>query len=73
LGGRKSIRPVKNLSDEVLMWLSVWSEVQNDLHIVQLMLLPPSSFASVKSRMVLPFWFYLTQVVLKKRPLNGSI
>jgi len=27
LGGRKGIRPVKNLSSEVLAWLSVWSEV----------------------------------------------
>jgi len=28
LGVRKSIRPVRKLSDEVLAWLSVWSEVQ---------------------------------------------
>jgi len=28
LGGRKSIWPVKNLSDEMLAWLSVWGEVQ---------------------------------------------
>ena len=28
LGGRKGIRPVKNLSGGVLAWLSVWSEVQ---------------------------------------------
>ena len=28
LGGRKGIRPVKNLNSEVLAWLSVWSEVQ---------------------------------------------
>jgi len=27
-GIRKSIPPVKNLSDEVLVWLSVWNEVQ---------------------------------------------
>ena len=31
----------------------------------------PSSLASLKSRLVLPFWFWLTQVVLEKRPLNG--
>ena len=30
----------------------------------------PSSFASLKSRMVLRFWYRLTQVVLEKRPLN---
>jgi len=32
----------------------------------------PSSLASFKSRLVLPFWYWLTQVVLEKRPLNGS-
>jgi len=26
--GRKGIRPVKKLSGEALVWLSVWSEVQ---------------------------------------------
>jgi len=43
------------------------------LHMVQLMpLIPktPSSLASFKSRLVLPFWYRLTQVVLEKRPLN---
>jgi len=28
LGGRKDIQPVEKLSGEVLVWLSVWSEVQ---------------------------------------------
>ena len=28
VGHQKSIRPVNNLIDEVLVWLSVWSEVQ---------------------------------------------
>ena len=44
------------------------------LHMVQLLPLhpqTPSSLASFKSRLVLPFWYWLTQVVLKKRPLNG--
>ena len=44
------------------------------LHIVQLMPLhpkAPSSLASFKSRLALPFWYRLTQVVLEKRPLNG--
>ena len=36
----------------------------NDLHVVQLMPLPPTSLATVKSRMV-----YLSGV-LEKRPLN---
>ena len=44
------------------------------LHTVQLMpphLRTPSSLASFKSILVLPFWYWLTQVVLEKRPLNG--
>ena len=69
LGGRKGIRPVKN-SGGVLAWLSVWSEVQTCIwprwcHCHSL------SLAPVKSRLVLPFWYWLTQVVLEKRPLNG--
>ena len=43
------------------------------LHMVQLMPLHPknpSSLASLKSRLVLPFWHRLIQVVLEKRPLN---
>jgi len=31
---------------------------------------PPSSLASFKSRLVLPFWYWLTLVVPEKRPLN---
>ena len=53
----------------VLAWLSVWSEVQTCIQ--------PSwchchslSLASVKSRLVLPFWYRLTRVVLDKGPLN---
>ena len=44
------------------------------LHMVQLMPLhpkTPSSLALFKSRLVLPFWYQLSQVVLEKRPLNG--
>ena len=43
------------------------------LHMVQLMPLypkSPSSFASFKSRLVLPFWYRPIQVVVEKRPLN---
>jgi len=56
----------------VLVWLSVWSEVQTCTW--------PSwcychslSLASVKSRLVLPFWYRLTWVVLEKGPLNGCV
>jgi len=57
-------------SGGVLAWLSVWSEVQTCIwlswcHCHSL------SLAPVKSRLVLPFWYRLTQVVLERRPLNG--
>jgi len=48
----------KKLSDEVLVWLSVWSEVQICLHMVQLMPLHPKtppSLASFKSKLVFNF------------------
>ena len=62
----------KNLSGGVLAWLFVWSEVQTCIW--------PSwchchsmSLASVKSRLVLPFWYWLNWVVPDKRPLNGCV
>ena len=44
------------------------------LHMVQLMPLHPKTppwLASFKSRLVLPFWYWLTQAVLDKMLLNG--
>jgi len=72
LDGTKGIRPVKKLSGGVLAWLSVWSEMQtciwpNWCHCHSLCL------ASVKSRLVLPFWYRLTRVVPNKRPLNVCV
>ena len=56
----------------MLAWLSVWSEVQTCIR--------PSwchchslSLASVKSWLVLPFWYRLTRVVPEKGPLNGCV
>ena len=71
LGGRKGIRPLKKLSGGVLVWLSVWSKVQTCIwsswrHYHSL------SLASVKSRLVLPFWYQPTRVIWEKGPLNGS-
>jgi len=56
----------------VLTWLSVWSKVQTCIwpswcHYHSL------SLASVKSRLVLPFWYWLTWVVPEKGPLNGCV
>jgi len=46
-----------------------------DLHIAQLMSLPLllQSLASVKSRLVLPFWYRCTRVVPHKGPLNRCV
>jgi len=42
-----------------------------DLCMNQLMPLPLTVCCSSESRLVLPFWYWLTQVVLGKGPLNG--
>jgi len=70
LVGRQEGHPAcKKLSSGVLAWLSVWSEVQTCIW--------PSwchchsmSLASVKSRLVSPFSYRPTRVVLEKGPLN---
>ena len=64
LGGRKGIRPVKKLNGGVLAWLSVWTEVQTCIIRPSWCHYHSLSLASVKSRLVLPFWYWLTRVVL---------
>ena len=59
-GGRKGIRPVK-------------SEWWGAGVVICLEHCHSPSLASVKSRLVLPFWYRLTQVVLEKGPLNGRM
>jgi len=73
LVGRQEGPPgCKKLSGGVLAWLSVWSKVRTcirpswcDCHSL--------SLASVKSRLVLPFWYRLTWIVPEKGPLNGCV
>ena len=73
LVGQQEGHPVcKKLSGGVLVWLSAWSEVQTCIwpswchcHLL--------SFASVKSRLVLPFGYRPTRVVPDKGPLNGCM
>ena len=62
----------EKLNSGVLAWLSVWSEVQTCIRPSQCHChsLP---LALVKSRLVLPFWYRLTRVVLDKGPLNRYI
>ena len=73
LVGRQEGHPAcKKLSGGVLAWLSVWSVVQTCIwlswyHCNWL------SLASVKSRLVLPFWYRPTRVVLEKGPLNWCV
>ena len=68
LVGRQEGHPAsKKLSVRVLVWLFVWSEVQSCIwpswcHCHSL------SLASVKSRLVLPFWYQVTWVVPEKWP-----
>ena len=73
LVGRQEGHPAcKKQSGGVLVWLSIWSKVQtcilpNWCHCHSL------SLASVKSRLVLPFWYWLTWVVPEKGPLNVCV
>ena len=73
LVGRQERYPAcKNPSGGMLAWLSVWSEVQTCIwpsrcHSHSL------SVAPIKSKLVLPFWYRLTRVVLDKGPLNRCV
>jgi len=73
LVGRQEGHPAcKKLSTGVLVWLSGWSEMQTCIwpswcHCHSL------SLASVKSRLVLPFWYRLTWVIPEKGPLNVCV
>ena len=57
----------------MLAWLSIWSEVQVILHMVQLMPLPPHHLLLQQN----PEWFILLVLAypgfLEKRPLNGCV
>jgi len=67
--GRQEGHPACKKIERLGAGLVVCLERGADLHTAQLMPLhpkTPSSLASFKSRLVLPFWFSLTWVVLKK-------
>jgi len=84
VGWQEGHPPCKKLSGGVLAWLSVWSKVHTCIwpsgcHCHSL------SLASVKSRLVLPFWYRLTRVVsavkgvlylhthTRTQPFNGPL
>ena len=72
LVGRQEGHPAcKKLSGGVLAWLSVWSKLQTCIwpswcHCHSL------SLVSVKSRLVSPFWYWLTWVVPEKRAIKRA-
>jgi len=68
-GGRKGIGPVKNWA--VGCWHGYLSGAQCRLAYGPADATHSLSLASVKSRLVLPFWYQLTRVVPDKGPLNG--
>jgi len=61
----------KNLSGEVLAWLSVWSEVRMICIWSSWCHCHPIVSCCSKIQNGLHFWCRPTQVVLEKRPLNG--
>jgi len=69
--GQKSIQPIKNWV--MRCWCGFLSGVQCKWFAYGQAdaMANPSSLASLKSRMVLPSWYLLIQVVLENRPLNG--
>jgi len=66
LGTRKSIRPAKKIQWCDAVMVICLERGADDLHMVQLMSLPPHHLLLRWNRC------RLTQVVLKRRPLNGS-
>jgi len=71
LGGRKGIRPVKNWV--VGCWYGYLSGVRCRLAYSPADATATHSHASVKSRLVLSFWYRLTRAVLEKGLLNGCV
>ena len=64
-GGQEGPPACKKLSCGVLAWLSVWSEVQTCIW-PRWCHCHSQSLASIKSTVVLPFWYRLTWVVPEK-------
>jgi len=65
LGGRKGVK-----NEWWGAGMVICLERDTDLYMAQLM---PLSLASVKSRLVLPFWYRLTWVVMENGPLNACV
>ena len=73
LGVRKSIQAVKNWVMRCWRGYLFWARCKWFAYGPTDATATRSSLASLKSRMVWPFWCRLTQAVLEKRPLNGCL
>jgi len=73
LVGRQEGHPARKKTEWWGAGMVIYLERGADLHMAQLMPLRPLSLASVKSRLVLPFWYWLSQVVPEKGPLNVCV
>ena len=72
VGRRKGIQPVKKTE----WWgagMVICLERGADLHMAQQMPLPLTVSCFSKIQIGLPFWYWLTRVVLDKGPLNGCV
>jgi len=69
LGGRKGTRPVKTewWGAGVVIYMEWGADLHHLCHCHSL------SVASIKSILVLPFWYRLIRVVLDKRPISGRM
>jgi len=73
LGGRKGIRTVKKLSGGVLVWLSVWSEVQTCIRPSCMMPLPLTVSCFSKIQIGFIYLVPAHPVVPDKGQLNGCV
>ena len=73
LVGRQEGHPACKKTERWGVGVVICLERGADLHMAQLMNCHSLSLASVKSRLVLPLWYWLTQVVLDKGPLNVCV
>jgi len=76
LVGHQELHPAcKRPSDEAMAWCVVncLEQGANDLHMVQLMALPPIISCFIKVQNSFAFWCRLTEAVLEKRPLIGCL
>jgi len=73
LAGRQERHPTWKKTEWWGAGVVVSLEQGADLHMAQLCHCHSLSLASVKSRLILPFWYQLTWVVPEKGPLNVCV